>query len=45
MLEDLLKKYKCEQNDCKLFELKYDYKIKDYKDLINQIDAIIISKN
>lgn len=45
MDRDSLKRYKCKQNNCKLFELKYDYKIKDYKNLINAIDAIIINKN
>ena len=42
---DKLKRDKCIQNNCNLFEIKYDYNDNDYEDLINNIKLIIKSKS
>lgn len=38
---DELKRQKCKENNCTLFEIKYDYNDKDYQELINNIQEII----
>jgi hypothetical protein len=38
---DRLKKEKCAQHDCKLFEIKYNYKKSDLDNLINNIKILI----
>lgn len=40
---DTLKKEKCKNNNCYLFEVRYDYNMKDYSNLINNINKIIAS--
>lgn len=41
---DELKRKKCEQNNCTLFEVKYDYKEEDYQNLVENIQNIIANK-
>ena len=38
---DELKRKKCKENNCILFEIKYNYSDKDYQNLINNINKII----
>lgn len=38
---DELKRQKCKDNDCVLFEVKYDYNENDYEELVNNINSII----
>ena len=38
---DELKRNKCKDNDCKLFEIKFNYTIDTYKNLIKDIAEII----
>ena len=38
---DSIKKFKCKENNCTLFEIRYDYNATDYLELINNIQNII----
>ena len=38
---DELKRQKCKDNNCALFEMKYDYSDEDYNNLVNDINKII----
>ena len=38
---DELKRKKCKENNCSLFEVKYDYSEEDYQELVNNIQNII----
>lgn len=38
---DNIKRQKCKDNDCVLFEVKYDYDENDYEELVNNINSII----
>lgn len=38
---DSLKRQKCKENNCTLFEVKYNYTEKDFNNLINSINKII----
>ena len=42
---DSLKRQKCKDNNCILFEIKYDYNDKDYQELVNNIQEIINNFN
>ena len=41
---DELKRKKCEQNNCNLFEIKYNYTEDDYQKLVENIQNIIANK-
>jgi cell fate (sporulation/competence/biofilm development) regulator YlbF (YheA/YmcA/DUF963 family) len=38
---DKIKREKCLQNDCKLFEIRYDHEEEDLQHIINEINKII----
>jgi len=42
---DIMKRNKCDKNNCTLFELKYDYNENDYEKLVTDIQLIIKNKN
>ena len=43
--QDELKRQKCKDNNCTLFEIKYDYNDEDYQELVNNIQEIINNYN
>ena len=41
LLRDNLKRKKCKENNCSLFEVKYDYSEEDYQELVKNIQNIV----